>query len=164
VHNRIASLHTPWFRVLTTPRVRASMPARVPAHRMHHVRPIDTDADATTLPDDSADSSTSSLLWDELPRDLLAGTPHMDAEEVAATQAAAAAAMECAWRGAGHAGQPSRGWACNVRASIVNHFGVRRVVFFAQRDICKDEELCYDYGDEFKKYHRATMIMVGPLD
>jgi SET domain-containing protein len=39
----------------------------------------------------------------------------------------------------------------NVRAQVTNHFGCRRVVFYARRQIQAGEELCYDYGEGFKR-------------
>ena len=107
-----------------------------------------------------ASVGTSGCLAEQvgLPSELLEGLPDPECSaEVAATQATAAAAAEGAWRAAGHADAPV-GWACNIRASVVNHFGVRRVAFFALRDIFKGEEMCYDYGDEFKKYCGFDMI------
>ena len=38
----------------------------------------------------------------------------------------------------------------NCRAQVINHIGTRRVVFSAIDDIQKGEELCYDYGEEWK--------------
>lgn len=39
----------------------------------------------------------------------------------------------------------------NVRANVINHFGVRKVCMYAARDIAKDEELLFDYGNQYPK-------------
>eukprot|EP01052_Picozoa_sp_SAG31_P002225 SAG31_NODE_76_length_27534_cov_13.661868_13_plen_493_part_00 len=38
---------------------------------------------------------------------------------------------------------------CNVRPMICNHFGCRRVVFYALEKIAAGDELTYDYGQEY---------------
>ena len=37
----------------------------------------------------------------------------------------------------------------NVRPMVCNHFGCRRVVFYAIHKVRKGDELTYDYGEEY---------------
>ena len=37
----------------------------------------------------------------------------------------------------------------NVRANVINHFGIRKVCMYAARDINENEELLFDYGPKY---------------
>ena len=37
----------------------------------------------------------------------------------------------------------------NVRANVINHFGIRKVCMYAARDIIENEELLFDYGPKY---------------
>ena len=46
----------------------------------------------------------------------------------------------------------------NVRANVINHFGVRKVCMYAARDIDENVELLFDYGPKYwqkRRNHRG---------